>query len=116
MRACRNDFPGVDRQTSDYLVLDVKADEEEMIKAIAELRSLEQLTFWPFPFKAATSAGIMQLQTLSELKKIQVEHLELTISGDLKEVLSVVAEAQEARDRTIIERAPHKTELPNGAQ
>ena len=50
MRACRNDFPGVDRQTSDYLVLDVKADEEEMIKAIAELRrtssvSLEAIAY-----------------------------------------------------------------------
>ena len=45
MRACRNDFPGVDRQTSDYLVLDVKADEEEMIKAIAELRRTSSVSF-----------------------------------------------------------------------
>ena len=68
MRACRNDFPGVDRQTSDYLVLDVKADEEEMIKAIAELRrtssvSLEAIAYLlgsEFGPTVSLSEGFMQ--------------------------------------------------------
>jgi transcriptional regulator with XRE-family HTH domain len=38
MRTCRKDFPGVDRQTSDRLALDVKTDEEMMVGALAELR------------------------------------------------------------------------------
>lgn len=38
MKTCRNEFPGVDRETSDRLALDVKTDEEVMIKSIADLR------------------------------------------------------------------------------
>lgn len=50
MRACRKDFPGVDRQTSNRLALDVKTDEEMIVGALAELRrtapvSLEALGY-----------------------------------------------------------------------
>jgi hypothetical protein len=38
MRTCRNDFPGVDRATSNQFTLDVKIDEQTIIEQIAELR------------------------------------------------------------------------------
>lgn len=38
MKTCKREFPGVDRQTSDRLALDVKTDEQAIIENIAELR------------------------------------------------------------------------------
>ena len=38
MRTSKREFPGVDRQTSDRLALDVKTDEQAIIEEIAELR------------------------------------------------------------------------------
>ena len=38
MKTCKRDFPGVDRETSNQLALDVKTDEQTIIEQIAELR------------------------------------------------------------------------------
>ena len=38
MRTCKRNVPGVDRQTSDMLALDVKTDEQAIIEEIVELR------------------------------------------------------------------------------
>ena len=50
MRTCKREFPGVDRQTSDRLALDVKTDEQAIIEKLAELRrqssvSLEAIAY-----------------------------------------------------------------------
>lgn len=38
MRTCKRDFPGVDREISNQLELDVKTDEQTIIEQIAEIR------------------------------------------------------------------------------
>jgi transcriptional regulator with XRE-family HTH domain len=57
MRTYKNDFPGLDRQASDRLSLDVKTDEQAIVEEIAELRRQSSVSLEAMGFLMGSDPG-----------------------------------------------------------